>query len=65
MKTIFFNPCIECIVSVCCSQICEDKKAYDRYLPSIEYVLGKYSREALKETKKNFINQTFKGDVTR
>lgn len=59
MKNFLFSPCIECIVSACCSQICEEKKEYDRYLPTVEYVMGNYARKTLEEYERTSILATF------
>lgn len=65
-NSIFLSPCVECIVKVCCSMICKDKEEYDKYLPTIEYIMEKYTRATLREWERNsFIYKIINGQIYR
>lgn len=54
-EIIFINPCLECIVQVCCSQRCDNKKEYDKYQGVFQRAATMWTPEILKNYEKTLI----------
>lgn len=54
-KVIFFNPCSNCLVQPCCSQICLKKKEYNKYQGAFQQAAESYVKNVLKTYEENSI----------
>jgi len=58
-KVIFFNPCSQCLVQPCCSQLCDNRKEYDKYQGVFQRAAEAYVENVLKTYEENSILKIF------